>query len=591
MSKKSLQHYFEKAKGIPLVTSYESVEALVRLKGVSTAPPKKWWWNLNTLIIMTTLSSLALLTGIYLFMPTESAKYQSKSIKPYSIQTDDEELIMPNFTLASEDKAALVEQKENANTSATQLVNYDPLWKEADQAIPMEEMLVEYAEIELEKNSKEFYLERAPLRSFQADSAEKQEAAFEGVKKNIRTSTSSNGVKKFILRNTKGDIRIHAWDQEQIEIRTEVKIKTKKKENEAIALEDFDLALVKDGSVVKVESNWEDVSSCLCSGNSKKNQIKTQDGDKFRVKELNLVYDVYLPNSIALELSNSYADISMPDWEADLKVRVFHAELKGGKVNNLEVSNSYGKVELTNFNEAHGKLFQGEMTLGSGQSIDLSANYSTLDIQQVKKAELKSFQSNAKFNQVADHLISSFRYGKLEIEKPLAVGSIKAFQAKIFAQDIKDLKINFSYSELEAKQVEQLKIENAFQSNISLTEVGAVSGSLKYTPFEVSSLKERMELSTFQSKVKVEELQPDFSQMKLNAKYTELDFKLAANSSYQMNLVSNYADLDLPDFNQTKTVLNNSRYNLSTEHNPQSNGEFRSQIDLNLFQGSLKLSE
>lgn len=585
MSKRPLNDYFEQAKSLPLATSYASIEKLVSLKGVSTAPPKKWWWNLNNLIIMTSISSIISLTAIYFLSPEPSPEYHNRMLPSTFLASSGETISSPHFSWSEKE----ITRPHEVVKAADLIENTDPIWEEADQPIPMEDILEEMATIEAEEA---LFKEETSITTEKviADSTvEKAESIEEGIKK-INRNLSSDGVKKFILKNSKGDIHIHAWDKKAIELQVDVKVKTKKKDNESIALEDFDLQLVKSSDEVKVESNWEDIYSCMCSGSSKKDQIKTAKGDKFRVKELNFVYHVYLPNNIALELSNSYADIHMPDWTADLKVRVFHAELKGGAVQNLEVSNSYGKVYLSNFIEARGKLFQGEMTLGNGKMIDLGANYSTLQIGEVASADLDAFQSNANFVAIADRLSTNFRYGKLAVESPLKEAVIRAFQTKISADDIDQLNMNFSYSKLEAKNIQKLRIENAFQSNLSLEELGEVSGSLKYTPFKATTLKDRLDLTTFQSKVKIDEVHPQFSQLKLNSKYTELDFKLGANSSYKMHLVSNYATLNLPDFENSITESGASRKEINTVHNPKSEGETLSALDFNLFQGSLKLA-
>ena len=88
MSKKSLQHYFDAAKELPLATSFDTVEKLVRLKGVPTSPPQKWWWNLNNLIIMST-TALIISIGIYLVSPSKIlSQYESviiEKLKPIEI--------------------------------------------------------------------------------------------------------------------------------------------------------------------------------------------------------------------------------------------------------------------------------------------------------------------------------------------------------------------------------------------------------------------------------------------------------------------------------------------------------------------------
>jgi|GEM_PF-5899106 len=590
MSKRPLNDYFEKARKLPLATSYASIEKLVSLKGVSMAPPKKWWWNLNTLIIMSTIASLIALTSIYALIPSNTPQYESRMVEPLLVEERTETLIAPNFfSVRNEERTAPIENKYEVVEKNDLIANNDPIWENADQPIVMEEMEVDSSFFEKEPEAEELPETSTTSEPLRIDSTQTSSDSYEGGKKNLQKNLSAEGVKTFKLKNSKGDINIHAWDKNEIEIQVEAKIKTKKKENQNIALEDFELELVNSGGIVEVESNWEDIFSCMCSGDSKKDQIKTENGDRIKVKELNLAYDVYLPNSIALELSNSYAGISMPDWNADLNVRVFHADLNGGNVQDLEVSNSYGKINLGDFQKVNGKLFQAEMTLGNGDAVDLSANYSTLNVGQVKTTDLAAFQSNASFKGISDRLSTNFRYGKLSIEQAMKEAVIKAFQSKVYADNIDKLNANFSYSRLEAKDVVEFRIENAFQSNIELNRVGEVSGSLRYTPFKMVSLNELLDLSTFQGRLSIDEVNPQFRELKLDSRYTDLDLKIGENSSYKMRLVSNYTSLNIPDFENSVSSLGSSRKEINTVHNPKGESEVISAMDLSLFQGSLKL--
>jgi len=595
MSKQSLQQYFEKAKGIPLATSYESVEALVRLKGVSTAPPKKWWWNLNTLIMMTTTALLSTLAAIYFISPTKVSSYQATVVEPMVLEATaaEEELLMLNVVLAAseqpspskDESIALMPKKQEKVMQQ----HYDPLWRKAHLPIPMPE--ITEAESPFEALTETIPTQEAESKQEEAELTLKEKEEYDGAQKQIVKSLSAAEVKRFLLKSYKRDIRIHAWDQQEIKLVSLVQLKTKKKENEAMALEDFQLELKEEAGVVKVESNWEDIYACNCTTSKSKDEVKLANGEKVKVKDLKLEYDVYLPSQIALELSTSYGKVGLPDWNAKLKVRLFHADLLGGKIEDLEVSVNYGKLQMKDFKSLNGRLFHGGLELDNGETVDLKANYSKVKIGEVEQVDLEGFHTDASFAGIASELKTNFRYGKLVLASDLEQAKLKGFHAKMEVESIKQAEISFSYSSLNAADVEQLSIENAFQSKLNLQKVGSVSGKLKYTPLTLEHLENELELTSFRGNVEVGRLSPKLRLLKMTAKYTNLDFKLAENSSYQMRLLSNSARLDLLELDKSQSQNSGNRQEILSSHNPKADGNFTSQIDLNLFQGSLTLSE
>lgn len=582
MSKKELQSYFNKAKNMPVTSDFKLVEKLVRQKGITTVSPKKWWWNVNTFIIMMTTTITSLLFVALNFSSSSAEKlYTSSKIEPNSIvPLDDSPLIYSvvlkeEFSTSEKKELKKIEVLEQLETKAWQV---DPIWKKIEEPIPMPDLDITSSSVKLSEDAptnNESRIDTNKLASNQ---------------KLVEDILPTNGVEWFELQNSKGNIRIHAIEGNQIKLQAIAEIETKKKEQESDALADFQLHLKKKGNRVLIESNWADIEGCMCNGDNKKDYIKTADGEKIKIVDLNLTYDIYLPTNINLDLKNSYANIEVPNWNADIKVWLFKASFKAGDMNNLELSNSYGKASMGSFEKVGGKLFKSELITGDGKIIDLKANYSTLKVGEVKEVELDAFQSDATFSSVSEHFNSNFRYGKLQVENPLKEAEVKAFQSKLFFDTIKTGNFNLSYSTLNAKELDNLRSQNAFQARFEIGRIQHFTGNLKYSNLAIQELGSTLVLTTFQGKVRIEKLKTDFKNLELVSKYTDLDINMDSEVRYKLNVESNYAKLDLPEMTEVVMETNHNRKNIQSVYNPEKQTDSLSEIAVNLFQGSLSIN-
>ena len=87
MESKSIEKYFSKAKKLPLAMTFADVQSLVSAKGVSSSP-KRNWWNLKNIIIMTitTILTTAILVSILSLDSTDNGKYFPESNSFENIQ-------------------------------------------------------------------------------------------------------------------------------------------------------------------------------------------------------------------------------------------------------------------------------------------------------------------------------------------------------------------------------------------------------------------------------------------------------------------------------------------------------------------------
>ncbi len=581
MKEKNVKHYFEAARKLPLGMVFSDVEKLVNIKGVINPPPSNWW-NSNFRLMTT----IGLIIGIstLLTLNSEESIYtpsiQPKEIKDYSNEFSNSGL---NLEIESED----LDSKESVNdmevmpykaSSFDVFENHDTQEALKTPAFTLKDYLSpeELEIVDLEKDVSEV----------NEDSAQTN-----GKMKQIELSHDLKGVDWFVLSNSRGNIRVESWDQNQVKITAIADIETKDKAQEEAAVADFELEWERKGNHLSIGSNWKDLLNCVCSFSSdnKKNQIKTDEGEKIRIKKVTVSYTVYLPSDIKVDLKNSYADIILPQWNSDVKLNAFKGDIFTENIEgNVMLSQKYGKAKLGNYKKLELEAFKAEVELGQGEQISGKSNYSDLRTGKVDEMELNTFKGNTIVEQITSQFDLNIRYGDITLKENSNKGELYAFKSDIELQSLEQLILNASYSDLNATSIADLQLNKAFQSKLKIDQVKKVGGQAKYTPIEFGRLDESMELVTFKGKVDIKELSSGFNLLKLESKYTDLNFKVNPDAKYNFNLESYYASINLPEseFNMKYQNKQNHKSEIEAAFN---GGDANSFVDLNLFQGSLSL--
>lgn len=215
----------------------------------------------------------------------------------------------------------------------------------------------------------------------------KEKEKFEFVKnKNISKTYSASG-NKLSIDNSFGHVKFMAWDKNEIKV--DIKIETSS-DKEDMAQKIMDAITVTDkqqGNEIsfktKIESKNHDCKNCKSS--------------------MQIDYEVHLPVSVSLDVTNSFGDISLPDYTGSLSVNSKFGGLTAGSLSNLkDIGVEFGSASIKNISNIDATFKFSSITIDnlSGknkiklefcdatrinldnnlQSLDLRESYSTVNI-------------------------------------------------------------------------------------------------------------------------------------------------------------------------------------------------------------------
>ena len=606
MESKRMENYFDKAKSLPVAMSIAKVMQLISAKGV-TSPPKKSWWNLNNLIIMTT-SILLISSAILTFQSTQISNelkayepsltsisyaqlgdYETVGINaPFSIiesSVPNKQVFVPILTELTGD--SVVEQ----TTSEMKTVAESPVMTFEEPAAPI--------------------VPSAPQEHLDEPLESNLGGDFEGESKTLTKTFDVGGITTLDISHKNGDINIETWDQEKIEVSATFSVKAEKPEDEQLALSDFDFSLNPMNTKAVVESNWDDINNCACgpnktsaskkkllkflyfSSDSKNNKAKTDNGEDLEYENFKIVYTIKIPRRLNIDVSNQYANITVPEIDGNLDATVFRGNLIAKNIGgDLDLTVKYGNAAVGNYQEGSVTLFRGDLELGSGNRLNLKSNYSEVALVEATELNINAFRSNLTANSGLDELEGSFKYGDLTIKGHVVEGDLKLFRSNLKGVSFDQLDLSASYSSLVADKALVLNLEEGFRTDFKVTEVGNLSGNIKYSPLKIETLKNEIDIKTFRGELEVELIQADFSSVRINAKYTNVDLSFSPEAKYELDATTTYTEFKVPE-----EIMEKSHQNGVNGHANHFVGTFNkasqrqaSTVNVESFQGFLKLN-
>ena len=606
---KSLNHYFGKAKELPLAMNFAQIQQVVAAKGVSS-PPNKSWWNLNNIILMTT-SIILLSAGLWLFNAPEnntSSNYQPYTTLLQEVQSSRAASLDQSIKTTELEPSATTETPEKQETFEEQdvlelMMGNPKEWNETNSTTTV---LDDFSE---DTVGNQMPLEETLAEDFEEDLPEKSNLGgdFEGKSKTIKKEFEIGGVKTLKVNHRNGNVAIETWEQNKIEVSATFKIKTKEPEDELLALSDFDISLDLLETKAVLKSNWDEQNNCSCGPRTtsepkgwlgklfyfpSKNEAKTDNGENLEYENFKIEYTIKIPKSLNVDVSNQFANVSVAEIGGDLDATLFRGDLAAGNVGgNLELNMKYGEAKVGNYQESEVNLFRSELNLGTCKKLDLKANYSEVEAGRVADLSINAFRSNLN-STGADVVEGNFRYGDLTFKQAVPNADIILFRSNLIGTSFDRLDLSASYSSLVASNIFQLIVKQGFRSDLKVIQVGTLKGSAQYSPIKVETLTNEVDMKLFRGSFNVEMVQADFTAIQLNAKYTDVDVHFSPDAKYVLDATTTYTVFNLPEEIAKKSKQegsNSQTQNIVGTFN-QNSSKQASKVSLEAFHGVVKLN-
>jgi len=640
MSKVTIDQYFELCRQLTPVVDLKSVKSIVVNKGAVAPKPKLIKWNLNSIIMTSTIviiSSALLINHMQGVQQSEnyaemnpvlevnnnengSGKTLASMHASDSIFTNEkdkliqEERIEVNYNVDSSVESELemmtlindsiFESDRDSNQKFSTMGGYDvfnvnnPIVDEIEipvvnnvstipieqieTTIPIEQVNVSVPQTSMEANE-----------SNQYDFNDSYQAMIEGSSKTVQNEISAEGIEWLELASRNGNIEFKNWENNSIKVVAVVEMEGNNEEDELKALEKFELELQKTGNRLEIKHNYEEYNFCNVKvwPRKKKKKVKIEEGEEVKLKRMGVNYQLFIPKELNLELKNNYGNISIDALNGDLNASLFKGDIYAGNIaGEIDLSEKYGRATIKSMQKGEIYLFQSNADIGSSIELSMEAKYSKVDIQKVGNMSLSGFQSNIEIAEEVEKIDGSVKYGKLELEDNAKELDLSFFQGKLFSQNVDQLNLNASYTNIEVGDVNKLNLSKGFQCNIKAKKVGEFEGSLKYTPLKMSALSDKMVVYAFQGSVSIDAIEASFERMDLDIKYTNLNLEFAKDASYKVDAKTRYTGIKFPEdkFDLTKEIKNYSNRDFIGEYNT-SSSDPQSVVNITAFQGSISM--
>ena len=582
-----------------MAISYQEIEQLVELKG-NIGGNSSTGFGLNSIIILSVAVLSAL--GWYVMSPgaTEQeftqvpAVEQQTALAENEPEKPNENAIVPVEQVGEDDKTKKKKEvkKPHAPKTIHKLRAKKVKTSLAVQKQVMKTKVKKPAWWPHSEGSKAIEVKEFPILEAALDTVKKENRdKIDGQSKTLVRELSTEDIEWLVLNHANGNIEVVTWDNPSIELTSVITVEARDEEDEQLALEDFNLELKKEKNNAVVENNWDKYNSTNCSCLSYKTKIKTDKGERIKVKKVLIDYTVKVPKDLNLSLKNSYGNITIPDYSGEVKARLFQGDIATGELTGkLTLSEKYGSAKISGFREGEVYLFQGRADLGKSESLDLTTKYSKVNMISTGNMELSAFQSKLNCTEGVRGLKGKASYTQVVIGEAADTVDLSMFQSSISAKQMDYLDLSSSYSQTNVQEVKYMNISKAFQGKFSLGKVGTIRGSAQYSKFEIEEVGNAIDLDMFQGKLDVDYISSSFSKVDVDGKYTTVSLQVDPEAKYAFDAETSYSSLHLPskDFE----VKYRSRVNQSLDLKALYNGALadgNSSIRIKSFQGNISL--
>lgn len=286
---------------------------------------------------------------------------------------------------------------------------------------------------------------------------------------------------KTSIKNKYGKVDIKVWEKNRVKVDVRIVVNASTESKAQEVFDRIDVGFKNGSNYVSAETVIESKKSSWWGNWSSSKSDYT------------INYEVYLPQSNSVNVTNKYGD-------------VYVAELDG----QLDVELKYGNFKLDGVNaDANLNLAYGNGTLVKARDVDIEASYAKLRLKEINDTEIRSKYSTFQIER-ADDIRSYSKYDNYDI------GEVKEFRNEGKYDDI--------------------DIDNA--NNVII--------AARYTEVYINNIAGSLDLDFEYGGASVQKLSKGFSDVRLNGKYTDFKLNLESGAVYRMEASADYAGIRYP---------------------------------------------
>ena len=341
--------------------------------------------------------------------------------------------------------------------------------------------------------------------------------------KTIKKEFPINATGTVNLVNKYGKIDLKTWNKSRVKVDVTIVVKAR---SESAAQDVFDrirIDFANGDDFVKAETV---ISSSKSSwwdwGNNN--------------SEFQINYEVFMPETGALDLSNKYGD-------------AFVAPLTG----KASVDVKYGNFRLE----------------GIGGDLNVNLGYGNGTVVKARDASADVSYSKINFNDVQDVNFTT-KYSKISVDKGA------------------NLKAESRYDQFYLGKVTRLNCQSRY-GNVEIGEAESVVAVSRYTDYKITRLQDNGDFDLQYGGLRIEKLAKGFSNVNMVGKYSDFKIDVEEGASYTLDAATNYAGIAYPagmnvTYEKDKGTSHEVKGHTGTQN-------ARSVIKANLSYGGLKVKQ
>jgi hypothetical protein len=310
----------------------------------------------------------------------------------------------------------------------------------------------------------------------QAQSEEAAQEFTKTIKKEFPISTTGT----VDLSNKYGKVDVHTWDRDRVKVDVIIVVDARSESSAQAVFDRINIEFDNDDNFVSAQTTIEETKGWFDWGNSR--------------SEFQVNYDVFMPASCNLQLSNKYGNSNVEAISGNAKVTV--------KYGDFQLEGVGGELTIA--------LGYGNGTVVKARDVLAEVSYSKLNLNEVQDVDFDT------------------KYSKLYIDKG---GMVKAGQSR--------------YDHFGLTKIDKFKIESRY-GNVEIGEVESVIANSNYTDYRIDHLGDRGDFSLQYGGLRVDELAKGFSEVNLEGKYSDFKIYVEEGASFTLDAEADYATTTYP---------------------------------------------
>ena len=204
--------------------------------------------------------------------------------------------------------------------------------------------------------------------------------------KEIKKEFTVNSDATLTLDNQYGNINVHSWDQDKVEIIVDIQVEGRKRERVLEQLEDIHIAFSNTADAVSVKTHLEDPrnNSSWFSFNW---SFFDNDNQNFHIN-----YTVKMPSTNQAVFYNEYGNIFLDELKGSATIDCEYGKLDIGRLlhhdNKIELAYS-SNSNIEYMKQGTVQVDYSSLDIKESEAIDLNADYSRVQIDVVDELEFK----------------------------------------------------------------------------------------------------------------------------------------------------------------------------------------------------------